>query len=527
MNGKTKLAGILGSGMVIQRDEPFKIWGSDEGVSEVTILFEGKEYKGEVKDNKFCVELPSHEAATELKITVKGSSEIELDDICFGDVFMLAGQSNMELPVGRTLDKTQEEVAASDYPYIRQYRLTPQYRLDESKEAELLDLKWTKAVKDEILEMSATGFFTAKEIYDKIKVPIGLVLNAQGGSTLEAWMPRDLLSKYQDQNALIDKFMEDNSLQKFLDDITQSIIAWRNSITEEGSEQRALKIPDDCREVVMPQVMLEKDGNGFTGSKWLYKTVDIDVEPTADSFLYVGELIDADQTYINGKLVGRTEYCYPPRKYPFDGSILKKGENLIAVRLEVNDQNGGFLKDHPYYLRTGGKKFDIEGTWYESIEIETVTPCPRVIMGQTIPTALYTASIKPILNLKFKGMWWYQGESNAEFPDNENIKPGTLGPDVRRSYDVLFKEMIERLRSDFNQKLPLVLVQMPDYVNPVTGLGEGWIKIQEMQKDAPSMVSDCKVALAKDLGESYDLHPQRKSELGKRMAKEVIDLIYN
>ena len=41
------------------------------------------------------------------------------------------------------------------------------------------------------------------------------------------------------------------------------------------------------------------------------------------------------------------------------------------------------------------------------------------------------------------------------------------------------------------------------------------------------MVPDCKVALAKDLGEPYDLHPQRKSELGKRMAKEVIDLIYN
>ncbi|MBO7452028.1 MAG: hypothetical protein J6U54_16920, partial [Clostridiales bacterium] len=204
-----------------------------------------------------------------------------------------------------------------------------------------------------------------------------------------------------------------------------------------------------------------------------------------------------------------------------------KGENLIAVRLEVNDQNGGFLKDHPYYLRTGGKKFDIEGTWYESIEIETVTPCPRVIMGQTIPTALYTASIKPILNLQLKGMWWYQGESNAEFPDNENIRPGTLGPDVRRSYDVLFKEMIGRLRSDFGQKLPLVIVQMPDYVNPVTGLGEGWLKIQEMQKAAPSMVPDCKVALAKDLGEPYDLHPQRKSELGKRMAKEVIDLIYN
>ena len=62
---------------------------------------------------------------------------------------------------------------------------------------------------------------------------------------------------------------------------------------------------------------------------------------------------------------------------------------------------------------------------------------------------------------------------------------------------------------------------MPDYVNPVDGLGDGWIELQKMQRNAPSMVDKCGVVFAKDLGEPYELHPQNKSVLGKLMADEV------
>ena len=218
-------------------------------------------------------------------------------------------------------------------------------------------------------------------------------------------------------------------------------------------------------------------------------------------------------------MVRRTEYCYPPRKYPFDGSILRKGKNLIAVRLLIDHKYGGFLKDHQYYLRTGDTKIDITGTWYMKKETAASVEAPEVIMGQTIPTALYTASIKPILNLKFNGVWWYQGESNAEDPYNEKSLPGT-NP-VKADYEDIFKAMVERWRKDFGQELPIVVVEMPDYTNPVNGWDDNWAVIQEMQRNAPNTVDRCAVALGKDLGEPYELHPQNKSILGKRMAAEV------
>ena len=164
MSTKTRLAGIFGNGMVIQRDTPFRIWGFDNGADKVSVLFENKEYETKVKDGRFKIELPAHGAATGLDLKVKGTDEIELSDICFGDVYMLSGQSNMELPIVRTLDVTGDEVAISDYPYIRQFRLMPEYRLDETKEADLLKAEWVRAVPGEIMEISAVGFFCAKEL---------------------------------------------------------------------------------------------------------------------------------------------------------------------------------------------------------------------------------------------------------------------------------------------------------------------------------------------------------------------------
>ena len=164
-------------------------------------------------------------------------------------------------------------------------------------------------------------------------------------------------------------FQEDGSLQKFLDDNNKATADWRNEMIYDGFEKNALAIPDDAFEVELPGMFLESEGNGYSGSMWLYKKVYLDFDPDEDSFLYVGELQDSDKTYINGEFVGNTEYCYPPRKYPFSGSILKKGENLIAVRLLVDNKNGGFLKDHQYYLRSGDKKISIEGTWYKKLEV--------------------------------------------------------------------------------------------------------------------------------------------------------------
>ncbi|MBR3057179.1 MAG: hypothetical protein IKG93_04325 [Clostridiales bacterium] len=508
----TELAGIFSSGMVLQRDKECAIWGKETQQSTVQVLFENKVYDAEVTDGKFLVKLPAHEAVTDCRIEVSGSTKIVLEDVCFGDVYYLSGQSNMELPVYRTRDISAEEIDASDYPYIRQYRVTPQFQICSENPPELPKLSWTRASGEKLAEMSAVGFFSAKRLYDAHQVPIGLVLAAQGGSTIEAWMPAGLLSEFGDFEKIYAPFVGDGVLAKYLQEQEAKNASWRKALESGDDAEYPSAIPEGATEITFPGILLEKEGRGYQGIVWCYKEFELQQEPVEDAFLYLGDLIDADQTFVNGQLVGKTEYRYPPRKYPFDGRILKKGRNLICVRLLIEWGDGGFVAEHPYYIRCGSETVELSGTWRLFYGQKSATPSLPGLRGQVIPTALFETSVRPLRDLTFKGIWWYQGESNCGDPSRYNEK---------------FSSMVAYWRKWFGEELPIICVEMCDYSDPISGeQPEFWAAIQEQQRAAEKEVPLCAVVSARDLGAPLELHPQKKSELGARLARIAEKLFY-
>ena len=536
-----QLAGIFSDGMILQRGKTCTIFGREDQSREVAVELLGKTYRAEVKDSVFAVEIPPQELSRDVTITITGSERIVLSDVCFGDVFFLTGQSNMELPISRTLDVSREEVAASDYPYIRQYRVTPQYRLAEEKIAELPRLPWTRAVPEQIGEMSAAGFYCARRLYDKLQIPVGLVLGAQGGSTIESWMPREVLRDFGDFDEVIAPFLPDGAVQAYLRRREEHIASWRASLESEDDTsfvaETAEQIPEDAEPFDVPSILRGKeivadaqsesvsdkavdsqaaDAEAFArpwrGVVWFYKEFELQKCPDPDAFLYVGDLIDADVTYVNGVLVGRTEYRYPPRKYPFDGSILRKGRNVITVRLIIEGGAGGFVGSHPYFLRSGAEVVSLEGDWKRKWGREAACPQEDFLMGQTIPTSLYRSTVVPLRDYSFRGIWWYQGESNSDQPERYHEK---------------FSRMIDSWRSVLKDDLPVLAIEMPDYQDPLTGeMPEGWTSIQDQQRAAEKEVPGCAVVYARDLFTPLELHPQRKSELGARMAEKAEVLFY-
>ncbi len=503
-----KLDGIFGDKMVLQRDAENCLWGLNNGDVDIIAIFENKEYKAEIKGERFVIKLPRHEAGTGFTIEVKSQSGIVmLSDVCFGDVFVLAGQSNMELPVSRTLDISKKEVDEANYPYIRQYRVTPQYRLAPDKLAVLPELKWTTAEPEQIMEMSALGFFTSQIIQSKINVPIGLILSAQGGANVETYMNEKDLSKYGNFEETIAKFQEDNSVQEYLEKAGQNNAEWRREFETGKDSVLSAYVPEGSIKVNQPGMIKE-----VQGCFWLYKTVVLDKIEGEEAFMYLSNMIDVDRTFVNGVLVGNTEYRYPPRKYSFSASVLHEGANLIAIRLLAEGNMGGIVPDHSFYIENGSKRINLAGEWELYRETKAQRDLTPSLMGQTIPTALYYSQLVPLKDLKFKGMWWYQGETNAGNPAH---------------YDEEFRDMVNSWRLLAGFEFPVVLVQMPDYVDPINGPDSNWELIQEYQLKAPQMISKCMTAVGKDLGESQELHPQRKAELGKRFADCVMKLMYN
>ncbi|MBO4636918.1 MAG: hypothetical protein J5685_07205, partial [Clostridiales bacterium] len=491
-----KLAGIFKDRMILQRNKENHIFGEDDS-PEVTVEIMGRTYSCSTSGGKFDVLIPPVDTAIDIDITVRGSETVVLHEVCFGDVYLLAGQSNMELPVYRTLDISKDIVEKADYPYIRQYRLVPDNDFKPLEEYSLPDQPWVSAVKGEIDEMSADGFFTFSRVYEKQGVPIGLILNAQGGSTIEAWMRKEDLDREADELDLIDQNYGAGFLPSKVASQYEEGAKWREATEIFDPSEYSSKMPADASDVTFPGMLRD-----ITGSTWFYKEFTLDTDPAdEDAFLYLGMLIDADRTYINGTEVGRTEYMYPPRKYPFASNILHKGSNLIAVRLISESESAGFVAEHPYYVEVDGKKTDLKGTW------KMIRECscginPPVKMMVMYPTVLYNSAIQTLKGIGVKAFYWYQGESNGEnYVD----------------YDKKFLKMIRSWREIFGEDIPVVSTIMPDYINPqsddISEVPYGWREIQRQQEEAPDMVPGCYVVDARDLGQPFELHPQRKPEL--------------
>ncbi|HWT73482.1 MAG TPA: sialate O-acetylesterase [Mobilitalea sp.] len=512
MNGKGLiLAPIFSDGMILQRDTTNCIYGSDTKSETITVSFMNAEYSGKVNDNQeFSVTLPPVPAGGPYRMTIKGSNEIIISDILFGDVYILSGQSNMELPVRRVLEVSAEEISNTCEPTIRQYLMPATYNFSEP-EKYMCASTWKKAVDEDIMEFSAAGYFFAKEIKDTYQVPVGLLMCAVGGSCVETWMKPATLRRFGDYEKIVEDFKDIDYFHSFIEEQQKQANEWASHLEEEELKFSDADNYKEWNTCIVPSLVSDYGKESFQGSVYLCREVMLEHEPMEDAYLYMGSIIDSDRVWINGKLTGRTEYRYPPRKYPVPRGILKKGSNLITVRIVINNSNGGTIKERPYQLICDGNRINLEGEWYYRIGKKAEAAMPRVLFPPLLPICFYHTAVVPLSKIAVKGVLWYQGESNTGDPMN---------------YADKFAAMVENWRSLFGWEVPFIYVQLPNYREPLnTTEDTGWAEIREQQRRSLSLDHVAMVA-ALDIGESSELHPQNKKEVGVRLSKAARSLIY-
>ena len=79
--------------------------------------------------------------------------------------------------------------------------------------------------------------------------------------------------------------------------------------------------------------------------------------------VFLGRIVDADELYINGVMVGNKTYQYPQRRYDVPENLLKTGKNIFVVRVTNTRGKGGFVPDKPYYIFTEKDTVDLKGYW--------------------------------------------------------------------------------------------------------------------------------------------------------------------
>ncbi len=515
-----KLPYLISNGMILQRDSQVKIWGGAAPSQKLMLLFCNKEFTtitGTDGNWEIIMEGLKAGGPYDLNITC-GNSHTKVREVMIGDVWVLGGQSNMEMPFERSLDLFEEELKQAEYPYIRKFAVPEAYDFHGPRE-ELDGGGWIPVTPGTVSDFSAAGYFFAKRIYEKYKIPIGLIHTAVGGTPAQAWLSEAALAGFPRFHDLLLKYKEDSYVQSKFEKDTACTADWYGNLngTDLGLQAHITwydtEFDDsDWKEMDLPASFKDTELEELRGAVWFRKEFFISGEMKPNPVkLVLGTIINGDNTYINGVKIGSNDSLFARRRYEVVQGVLKPGRNILAVRVIMTRHMGAFVTDMPYFLQSGDSRIPLSGTWRYRIGAVTgqLAPTETIIFK---PVGAYNSMIYPLRKYALKGVLWYQGESNTDYTED---------------YTELFEAVIKTWRSTWNLgDFPFLYVQLANYcpwrMEPEISK---WAQIREAQRKALK-ISGTGMAVICDAGEYNDIHPRDKKTVGDRLAFLAMNLVY-
>lgn len=509
--GQVRLPRLISNGMVLQRDAEVKIWGWASANQKVSVFFNEAWYSTKANEKgDWQVTMNNLQAGGPFEMKIISSDTLTLSDIFIGEVWVCSGQSNMELPMSRVAPIYETEIARSANPCIRWFNVPQQYDFHTEK-SELEGGSWIGANPKDVLKFSAVGYFFARELFDRYRVPVGIINTSLGGSPAEAWISEEALKAFPDHYNELCQAKDDQWITKIESDDRERIQNWYSKLqqTDEGYTHHPTWHHPSAnlsgwQTTLIPGYLSETSLKGTNGVVWFRKEVNVPASMTGkEAKLILGRIVDADSVFVNGTFIGSTSYQYPPRRYTIPSNLLTQGINTVVVRVISNSGDAGFVPDKAYEITMNGESIDLKGEWQYRLGA-AMPPLTSQTFIRWKPAGLYNGMISPLKNYTIKGFTWYQGESNTGRP---------------MEYRKLLTTLIGNWRSTWkNDSLPFLLVQLPNFMKPLDEPGESnWALLRESQLKALQLpVTGMAVAI--DLGEWNDIHPLNKKDVGIRLS---------
>ena len=523
---EVRLPAILSDNMVLQQQTKVRIWGTANPGERVTVTLQ-KESSHAVADKQGHWEtwLNTGKAGGPFELTVKGDNLLTIKNLLIGEVWLCSGQSNMEWPLINTFGGA-ETVAQAKYPEIRLFTVEK-----HTSTTPLTDVvgHWVVTTPDDAAHFSAVGYFFGRELYQRLKVPVGLIHSSWGGTPAEAWTSHEGMLSSPELKPILDRYESSlNALPQAKEAYARALAQWeeKNLYIDAGNKGEALGYADpatataDWSKMDLPQ-QFETAGLLIDGAVWFRKVLDLPQSWAGKELvLNLPPVDDQDVTYFNGTKVGSIGRETPnsylvPRKYVVPGSLVRPGKNVIAVRVFDSAGEGGFSRGGAMSLGPAGaaesEVMSLRGVWDYKVELALEPKHPdwgtrpeAVGVGnQNNPSVLYNAMIAPLVPFAIRGVVWYQGESNAG-----------------RSYQyrTLFPIMIRDWRKAWGSVFPFYFVQLANWHAHKAEPDESdWAELREAQM-MTLREPQTGMAVIIDVGDEIDLHPRNKLDVGRRLA---------
>ena len=522
----TLLSAVFQDHGVLQRDRPITVWGH-AAIGEVVTVSLGSASARVAADasGRWSTVLPPLSAGGPWVLEAQGSSgsHQSASDILLGDVFLCSGQSNMELSVQGASD-SWNEIHHSANDTIRLLHIahaaspTPQVDFNGP-------VNWQVAGPETVADWSAACFFFARELQPSIGVPIGLVQATWGGSNIRPWMSAAAFQAaggYERALKTLALYAKDqNAGQKQF--AAQWEEWWRRASGERvGTEPWSMEASAASDWRAAPPGLGDWRGWGmadladFTGSVWYKTTLTLTAAQAKSAVtLSLGAINQVDETWLNGHALGNTFGYETERRYAIVPGLLHAGANVLVINVSSTYAAGGLLNGGaPRALQLASREsIPLTGSWQFRPVPGAIGYPPRApwepIGGLT---TLYNSMIAPLGAFEFRGVLWYQGESNT---------------DEAQTYQALLSGMMTDWRRKFGPGLPFLIVQLPNFgAPPATPMESGWAGVREAQRLAVAGDPHAGLAVTIDIGEPRNLHPGNKQDVAKRLARVAGHVIY-
>jgi sialate O-acetylesterase len=521
--------------MVLQRGVKVRIWGTSNAGEHVTVTLDKKSVNTVAgPQGRWEVWLSPLKQGGPFEMTIKGDNVLTIKNVLIGEVWICSGQSNMEWPLVNT-DNATETLAQANYPEIRLF--TVEKKTATTPQADVTG-HWVITTPEEAAHFSAVGYFFGREIYQRLKLPVGLIHTSWGGTPAEAWTSHEGLLSSPELKPILDRYESSlNALPQRKEAYVQALAKWEqeNLYTDAENKGETLGYANpatattDWPTMDLPK-QFESAGLMIDGAVWFRKVVELpDAWAGNELVLNLPAIDDFDTTYFNGTKIGSTGRDVPdsyqvPRKYTVPGSLVRAGRNVIAVRVFDRAGEGGFGRGGEFGIRpaaAGGESqaISLRGPWEYKVELALepkrpdwgTRPEPVGASNQNSPSVLYNAMIAPLVPFAIRGAIWYQGESNAG-----------------RSYQyrTLFPIMIRDWRRAWGQVFPFYFVQLANWRPRKDQPDESdWAELREAQF-MTLREPRTGMAVAIDIG-GEDLHPRNKLDVGRRLAQWALADVYD
>jgi sialate O-acetylesterase len=427
-------------------------------------------------------------------------------------VWVCSGQSNMEWSVAQSLN-AKEETANANYPQIRHFNV-PKH-ISGTPLDDVQGGQWEVCSPQTVARFTAVGYFFARELAKELQVPIGLVNTSWGGTHSETWTSAAALAQSPEFKGQAGVPTDLNKANEQKQAEYQAMVAKLQG-DDKNTDDRLWSQPDladqGWKTMTLPKFWEDGGLPNFDGVVWFRREFTLTAAQVQEAELELGPIDDMDDTYVNGTRVGGMNVYSLPRKYQVPASALRVGRNVIAIRVDDTGGGGGIYgtpDQLKLVLPTG--PLSLAGEW--RCRIGKVGNFRLQLSPNDYPTLLFNAMLHPLLPFAIKGAIWYQGESNAG---------------RAHQYRTAFPLMINDWRSHWKQgDFPFLFVQLASFRagNGTSERGSTWAELREAQTMTLAL-PNTGMAVTVDIGETNDIHPKNKQDVGKRLAASALGQVY-